>query len=50
MSVRIATVDGIPVRLHFTLIIAFLLISWSLATFFMPDYLPGLTQTEYWIM
>lgn len=50
MSVRIATVDGIPVRLHFTLIIAFLLISWSLATYFMPDYLPGLTTTEYWIM
>src|SRR6185503_8681149 len=50
MSVRIATVDGVPVRLHFTLIIAFLLISWSLATYFMPDYLPGLTATEYWIM
>jgi Zn-dependent protease/predicted transcriptional regulator len=50
MSFRIATVDGIPVRLHFTLIIAFLLISWSLATYFMPDYLPGLTTTEYWIM
>jgi Zn-dependent protease/predicted transcriptional regulator len=50
MSVRIATIDGIPVRLHFTLIIAFLLISWSLATYFMPDYLPGLTATEYWIM
>jgi Zn-dependent protease/predicted transcriptional regulator len=50
MSVRIATVDGIPVRLHFTLIIAFLLISWTLATYFMPDYLPGLTTAEYWLM
>jgi Zn-dependent protease len=30
--------------------IAFLLISWSLATFFMPGYLPGLTPVEYWIM
>ncbi len=50
MSVRIATVDGIPIRLHFTLIVAFLLISWTLATYFMPDYLPGLTTAEYWLM
>ena len=50
LSIRIITIDGIPVRLHFTLIIAFLLISWTLATYFMPDYLPGLAATEYWIM
>lgn len=50
MSVRIATVDDIPIRLHFTMIIAFLLISWSLATYFMPDYMPRLSATEYWIM
>ena len=50
MSVRIATVDNIPIRLHFTMIIAFILISWSLATYFMPDYLPSLSATEYWIM
>lgn len=50
MSVQIGRVKGIPIRLHFTLIIAFFLISWLLATNFMPSYFPNLAQTDYWIM
>jgi len=38
------------VRLHFTLLIAFVLIVWTLATGFMPLYFPGLDATQYWIM
>jgi Zn-dependent protease len=43
-------VRGIPVKLHFTMVIAFVLIAWTLASGFMPDYLPGLTTVQYWIM
>ncbi len=50
MSVQIGKVKGIPIRLHFTLIIAFFLISWMLATSFMPSYFPNLADTDYWIM
>ncbi len=50
MSVQIGRVKGIPIRLHFTLIIAFFLISWMLATNFMPFYFPNLAETDYWIM
>lgn len=50
MSLRIAQVRGIPIRLHFTLVIVFFLVSWTLATGFMPQLYPGLTTTQYWVM
>jgi Zn-dependent protease/predicted transcriptional regulator len=50
LSFQIAKVRGIPVRLHFTLLIAFVLIAWTLATGFMPTYFPGLESVQYWIM
>lgn len=48
MSLRIGNVKGIPIRLHFTLIISGVLIAFTLATGFMPFYFPGLTSAEYW--
>jgi Zn-dependent protease/CBS domain-containing protein len=50
LSFQIAKVKGIPVRLHFTLIIVFLLITWTLASNFMPQYFPNLAPIQYWIM
>jgi Zn-dependent protease/predicted transcriptional regulator len=50
MSFQIAKVKGIPVRLHFTLVIVFFLIAWTLASSFMPQYFPNLTIVQYWIM
>ncbi|MEW6605236.1 MAG: site-2 protease family protein [Thermoproteota archaeon] len=50
MSFQIGRVRGIPVRLHFTLVLAFLLIMWTLAIGFMPQYSPGLTAAQYWVM
>lgn len=50
MSFQIARVRGIPVRLHFTLLIVFFLIAWTLASGFMPQYFPNLTTVQYWIM
>jgi Zn-dependent protease/predicted transcriptional regulator len=50
MSLQIGTLKKIPIRLHFTLIIVFFLISWTLATGFMPRYYPSLNDSQYWIM
>lgn len=50
MSFQLAKVHGIPVRLHFTLVIVFFLIAWTLASSFMPQYFPNLTTAQYWIM
>ena len=50
MSLQIGTIKKIPIRLHFTLIIVFFLISWTLATGFMPMYYPSLNNSQYWIM
>jgi Zn-dependent protease/CBS domain-containing protein len=50
MSLQIFTIKKIPIKLHFTLIIVFFLISWTLATGFMPHYYPTLTTSQYWIM
>jgi Zn-dependent protease/predicted transcriptional regulator len=50
MSLQIGTIKKIPIKLHFTLIIVFFLISWTLAVGFMPRYYPNLTDTQYWIM
>jgi Zn-dependent protease len=48
MSVQIAKIKGIPIRLHFTLVISIALISFTLASDFMPFYFPGLNTAEYW--
>lgn len=48
MSVQVGRIKGIPVRIHFTLAISFLLVSWTLAGAFMPEFVPGLTAPEYW--
>jgi Zn-dependent protease/predicted transcriptional regulator len=49
MSLQITKIRGIPIRLHFTLLITFLLISWTIAVRFTPQIYPGLTSLEYWI-
>jgi|GEM_PF-34629 len=50
MSIEVAKIKGIPVRLHFTLLISFFLISWTLATHLMPQHFPNLTSLDYWVM
>ncbi|HET7336990.1 MAG TPA: site-2 protease family protein [Candidatus Nitrosotalea sp.] len=50
MSLQIGHIKGISIRLHFTLIITFFLIDWTLSTYFMPDYVKGLTSVDYWFM
>jgi Zn-dependent protease/predicted transcriptional regulator len=50
LSVQIAKVKGIPIKLHFTLAIVFALIAWTLAVNYMPLFYPDLPQSAYWTM
>jgi len=48
-SWKIGTIIGIPIRVHFTWLIIFGLITWSLSTFYFPMVAPDLPVTSYWI-
>ncbi|MGC2667803.1 MAG: site-2 protease family protein, partial [Candidatus Nitrosopolaris sp.] len=50
MSLQVTKIKGIPIRLHFTLVIVSFLIAWALATMLMPEIYPGLNISVYWIM
>ena len=51
MSVIIGKILGIPIRIHWTLWLVFVLIAWSLATSYLPaTYGTNLTQTQDWIV
>lgn len=50
MSVQVAKMFEIPIKLHFSLVLVFFLIAWTLAYGFMPQYSPGMNQINYWIM
>lgn len=50
MSIEFAKIKGIPIRLHFTLLISLFLISWTLAMHLMPQHFPNLTPLDYWVM
>ncbi|MBM4064267.1 MAG: CBS domain-containing protein [Planctomycetes bacterium] len=48
-SWKIATMMGIPIRLHFSWFIVFGLITWSLSTHYFPKAAPELPVASYWI-
>ena len=48
MSMRLGKIMGIPVRIHYTLWLVFVLIAWSLAYGYMPHQYPGLSTGIYW--
>ncbi len=50
MSLQVGHIKGISIKLHFSLIITFFIIDWTLATYFMPQYVKGLTPVDYWTM
>lgn len=50
MSLEVARIKGIPIKLHFTLaVVSFLVVS-TLAVMLMPELYPGLDNYVYWIM
>ena len=50
MSLKIGKLLGVPVKLHYTLILGILLISWTLALGYLPSEYPGLSPTTYWLI
>jgi Zn-dependent protease len=46
----VGKIKGIKIRLHFTLLIGFLIISWSAAMVFTQHHYHGFTATGYWIV
>lgn len=49
-SLRIARVGGINIGIHYTWLIAVVLISWTLAVGFYPGVIPGHDRSTYWVM
>src|SRR3990172_198509 len=48
-SWKIAEIMGIPIRVHFSWLIIFGLITWSLSTYYLPKVAPQLPGTSYWL-
>ena len=47
-SVTVGRIGGIPIAVHYTWLIAFALITWSLAAGFFPRFFPGWETATYW--
>jgi len=48
-SWKIATIMGIPIRVHFSWLLIFGLITWSLSTLYFPKAAPRLPELSYWV-
>lgn len=46
---KIGKIFGIPIKVHYTWLIVFGLITWSLSTFYFPTVAPQLPIASYWI-
>jgi Zn-dependent protease/CBS domain-containing protein len=49
-SVTLGSIRGIQIGVHYSWLLVFALVSWSLAVGFFPQQLPELAPTTYWIM
>lgn len=49
-SFRVLTISGIEIGIHYTWILAFILIAWSLAVGYFPQSYPRWTTSTYWAM
>lgn len=45
---QIGRILGIPIKVHVSWFFVFLFVTWSLATGYLPDVLPGLSSLRYW--
>lgn len=48
-SWRIITIWGIPIKIHFSWLIVFGLITWSLSTYYFPKAAPELPALSHWV-
>ncbi len=46
---KVATIMGIPVKVHFSWVIVFALLTWSLSVFYFPEAAPDLPAASYWV-
>ncbi|HST06426.1 MAG TPA: site-2 protease family protein [Chloroflexia bacterium] len=46
---KVATIGGVAIKLHWSWLIIFLVLTYSLAASQFPDYVPGETQAFYWV-
>jgi Zn-dependent protease/CBS domain-containing protein len=47
---QIGRILGIPITIHVSWFVVFAFVTWSLATGYLPDMLPGLSSPRYWLM
>ncbi len=47
---EICRIHGIPIKVNVSWFIVFAFVSWSLATGYLPEMLPGLSAGRYWVM
>lgn len=50
MSLKIGSLLGVPVKLHYTLLLGILLITWTLAAGYLPSEYPGFSLVTYWLI
>ncbi len=48
MSLKIGKIFGVSINIHYSLLLIFFLIVWSLALGYMPTNYPGLSEISYW--
>jgi Zn-dependent protease/CBS domain-containing protein len=46
----VGKIFGVKIKVHFSWFLIFALITWTLATFYLPSQFPGLTVITYWIL
>src|SRR5260370_41115463 len=49
-SLKVGTLEGIDIRVHYTWLFAFILIAWSLALGYFPTANAGLGAGTYWVL
>jgi Zn-dependent protease len=49
-ALRIGRIRGIAIAIHWSWLIVFVLLTWSLATTFFQSYFPAWSPTSYWIV
>ena len=48
-SIRLGSIAGVEVGLHYSWFLVVVLVSWSLSVSFLPDRYPGWSEPTYWI-
>jgi len=50
VSLKIGSIIGVEIKLHYTWFVIFFLLTWSLATGYMPMQYPGMSLALYWVI